>query len=167
MPLPLTTVRLTIRAPHPEDLNPLRELFGDPEAMRHIGSGEAWTETRMRESLERKFAVLRERGFTFYTVVRREDGRILGDCGLNVWPGTGETEIGWRFAREHWGQGYANEAARAVFTHARHGLGLSRLICMVDDENTASWRIAKRLGFALDSTEQHHGRPLRRYVWPG
>lgn len=167
MPLPLITDRLTIRAPRRDDLRPLRELFGDPEAMRYIGTGAPWDEARMRESLDRKLAVLRERGFTFYTVVRQGDERVLGDCGLNVWPDTGETEIGWRFAREHWGQGYATEAAHAIFVHARHDLGLAHLICMVDEDNTASWRIAERLGFALDSTEQHHGRPVRRYVWPG
>lgn len=162
--MPLITERLTLRVPEQHDLAALAEVFADPEAMRYIGTGVAWDESRMRESLDRKFAVLRERGFTFYTVVRRHDGRVLGDCGLNVWRDTGETEIGWRFAREHWGQGYATEAAGAVLGHARRDLGLTHLICMVDDENAASWRIAKRFGFAFDKMEQHHGRPVRRYV---
>lgn len=165
MPLPLVTDRLIVRAPRPEDLDPLRELFGDAEAMRYVGSGKPWDESRMAESLDRKIEQLPARGFTLYTVERRSDGRVLGDCGLNVWPDTGETEIGWRFAREHWGRGYATEAAQAVFEHARSDVGLAHLICMVHDDNTPSRRIAERLGFRLDHVEQRDGRPVRRYVW--
>lgn len=165
MSLPLTTERLTLRPPVPEDLDPLEELFTDAEAMRHIGSGEPWDESRMAQSLDRKITQLSERGFTLYTVVRRADGRVLGDCGLNVWPDTGEIEIGWRLAREHWGQGYATEAAGAVFDHARTDLELCRLICMVEEENTPSWRIAQRLGFTLDHAEQRKGKRVLRYVW--
>lgn len=167
MPLPLTTERLSLRAPDPADLDPLRPVFTDALAMRYIGSGQPWDESRMAESLDRKITQLSERGFTLYTVVRREDGRLLGDCGLNIWPDTGETEIGWRLAREHWRRGYATEAARAVFHHARLDLGFTHLICMVNDANTASWRIADGLGFRFEMRVTAHGRQIRRYVWDG
>jgi RimJ/RimL family protein N-acetyltransferase len=98
-------------------------------------------------------------------VQRRIDGAVLGDCGLWTWADTGEPEIGWRFAPAHWGQRYASEAARAVFAHGRDEIRLRHLICMAYEENVASWRIAERLGFALDRREEQYGRIARRYVW--
>lgn len=163
--MPLLTERLAIRPPEPDDVDLLASLFTDPEAMRYIGPGGTWDDDRMASSLTRKIDLYHERGFTLYTVVRRADGHVLGDCGFNIWPGTGEIEIGWRFAREHWGRGYASEAARSVFEHARDRLDLTHLICMVAADNVASWRIAERLGFTLDRTEEIHGRTVRRYVW--
>lgn len=165
MPLPLVTERLMLRVPIWGDVAPLRAVFTDPKAMRYIGSGQPWSEARMRESMRHKLAQLADRGFTLYTVVRRVDSQVVGDCGLNVWSDTAEIEIGWRLARRHWRRGYATEAASAVFDYARAELALTRLICMVDSANTPSRRIAEHLGLHFDTTETHHERAIRRYVW--
>ncbi len=133
--------------------------------MRFIGPGEVWDETQVKAGLDRRIGRLPTVGYTFYTVIHREDNRVIGDCGLAPYE-DGEIEIGWRFASAYWGQGYAGEAARAVFEHARDVLGIGRLICMVQESNTASWRIAERLGFRLERVETWYGdRQVRWYVW--
>jgi RimJ/RimL family protein N-acetyltransferase len=162
--LPLRTERLSLRAPELHDAEPLAAVFADEQAMRFIGDGSIRDAVQIEHLQQSKIHMLAERGYTLYTVERRPDGEILGDCGLWVWPDTGETEIGWRFAPAHWGRGYATEAAQAVLAHARD-LGLRRLICMVDSANTASWRIAERLGFRLDRAYDRGGRSVRRYIW--
>ncbi|MDF5756994.1 GNAT family N-acetyltransferase [Spongiactinospora sp. TRM90649] len=165
MPLPLSTERLQVRVPRPDDLGFFVRMFADPEVTRYIARGETWSEQRVREQLDRKIAAQRERGHTLYTVERRSDGRPVGDCGLAPWE-NGQIEIGWRFAREHWGNGLAREAAQAVFAHARDELGISRLVCLVQEPNVASWRIAEGLGFRLDRTETWEGdRTVRIYSW--
>jgi len=165
MPIPLVTERLELRAPTLADAEPLAAVLSDAQAMRHIGAGEIWDRERIRELQGRKIEHLADKGYSLYTVLRRFDGAVLGDCGLWTWADTGEPEIGWRFAPAHWGQGYASEAARAVFAHGRDEIGLRHLICMAYDENVASWRIAERLGFALDRREERYGRLARRYLW--
>ncbi len=69
-----------------------------------------------------------------------------GECGLYPWRQdgreTGDVELGYRFGREHWGQGYAGEAARAVLDWASGELGFTELVCVVQEANTASRRIA-------------------------
>lgn len=164
MPLPLQTRRLTLRAPELADVDALLAVFGDPAAMRHIGAGQVRSRDEVASAVERQQKQLADRGFCMFVAERREDGRVLGDCGLNVWAETGEVEIGWRFAPEHWGQRYASEAAAAVFEFARSELGLGSLICMVYADNVPSWRIAERLGFRLDEEAPRHGRQARRYV---
>ncbi|RBQ19986.1 hypothetical protein DP939_09110 [Spongiactinospora rosea] len=164
MPLPLSTERLILRAPEPGDLGFFVDLFADPEAVRYIADGGTWSAERIRGQQEKKINCLAERGFTLYTVVRAADGQVVGDCGLAPWEDG--IEIGWRFARPYWGQGLGKEAARAVFAHARQELGLTELWCLVNERNTASWRIAEGLGFQMDRTEIWHGdRTVRIYRW--
>ncbi len=56
-------------------------------------------------------------GYCFWIVERREDGAMLGFCGLKPGPADtpieGRVEIGWRLRADAWGKGYAREAAQA------------------------------------------------------
>ena len=54
------------------------------------------------------------------------------------------------WGREHWGQGLATEAARAIVDHAFQTLRPPRLICLFDPQNVASRRVAERVGFTYD-----------------
>jgi RimJ/RimL family protein N-acetyltransferase len=90
--------------------------------------------------------------------VRREDGRVLGRAGFLRWDpetweiGGGEVELGWLLEREHWGHGYATEAALALRDWGSSERGLTRLISLVRRGNDRSARVAERIGerFARD-----------------
>ncbi|MFN3818023.1 GNAT family N-acetyltransferase [Blastomonas sp.] len=69
---------------------------------------------------------------------------VIGTCGLA--PLNGEAEIGYWIAREHWGQGYATEAARAVIANAWM-LGHRQLVGSHFIDNPASGAVLRRLGF--------------------
>lgn len=75
-----------------------------------------------------------------------------------------ETEIGWRFVQAAWGQGYATEAARPVLDHALATLGLSYVVADIDPGNTASARVAEKLGMRPARTVPYAGRTVTRYV---
>ena len=57
-----------------------------------------------------------------------------------------EVELGYWFGREHWGRGYATEAARAVLRLART-LGHRRIVAKHFTDNPASGRVLAKLGF--------------------
>ncbi len=57
-----------------------------------------------------------------------------------------EVEIGWRLARSGWGHGYTTEAASAILSHAFETVGLDRVVADIDPRNTASVRVAEKLG---------------------
>ena len=134
MPLPLLTPRLRLRGPRPDDFEPLLEaIWSRPEVMRYVGG-----QPRPRDVAIERFAWSRalfaRTGMALWTVERREDGMILGDCGVIPLEGHGpEIELGYRLRPEVWGQGLATEAARAAMGHAmapvhEGGLGLRRLV---------------------------------------
>jgi RimJ/RimL family protein N-acetyltransferase len=58
-------------------------------------------------------------------------------------------EIGWRLARERWGQGYATEAAAEVLRFGFTGAGLDRIVSILDVENVRSKRVMESWGCAF------------------
>lgn len=74
----------------------------------------------------------------------------IGSISVNSGPLFPETEIGWMVYDGHTGQGYATEGATAVRDWAFATLGLPTLVSYIDPDNTASCRVAERLGAVLD-----------------
>jgi RimJ/RimL family protein N-acetyltransferase len=176
----LETERLTLRPPKESDLGELVDVFGDPEVMRYIAEGTPWTPAQTRAGFRRWQSFWSSDGFGMFVVTRREDARILGDAGLLAWdprvwrPGSlraigpeAEIEIGWRFARHAWGNGYATEAACAVRDWAREEHGFDRLISLIHADNAASIRVAEKIGSRYERDVQLTGRMARIYVNDG
>jgi RimJ/RimL family protein N-acetyltransferase len=75
--------------------------------------------------------------------------RLLGDVHhQQSYPD--DVEVAWRLAREHWGHGYATEAATGWLDHAFGTLHLPRVISMTDPPNLRSLAVMRRLGMAFD-----------------
>ncbi len=111
----LRTARLRLRRWIPSDLEAFAALNRDPEVMRYFPALRDRAESAA--SIERIEASFEANSFGFWAMELPGAG-FIGLCGLAV-PGftahfTPCVEIGWRMAREHWGQGYASEAARAI-----------------------------------------------------
>lgn len=69
---------------------------------------------------------------------------------------SGDTEIGWHFHPDHWGKGYATEAAAAVLAYAFKN-GVPKVVAVTNPANTASQRVCTRIGLL------HRGRTSRYY----
>jgi RimJ/RimL family protein N-acetyltransferase len=148
----IETERLVLRMPRLEDADDLLEYIRDPEVMRWIG-GEAGDRSSAVAAIERWLGQWEANGIGPFAVTREE--RVLGRVGFLVWDrstwqqssygeagGNAETEIGWTLAREHWGHGYATEAARA----ARDWAAKERVISLIHPDNRRSQRVAQKLG---------------------
>jgi len=81
-------------------------------------------------------------------VCLKQTGRVIGD----LFGGTGEDEedetasVGWNLNPRFGGQGYAFEAAKALFDHLFRAKGFRRLYAYVEDHNTPSQRLCEKLG---------------------
>ncbi len=165
----IRTERLLLRLPEPGDAPGLLEAFADPEAMQYIGDGSttdlAGAERAVTRSLER----WQDWGIGMFTVERTEDARVLGRAGFLRWDpktwqiGGSETEIGWGLAREHWGRGYATEAALALRDWGLTERGLSRLISLIRPGNLASVRVAEKIGETFEREVVVGGQPALLY----
>jgi RimJ/RimL family protein N-acetyltransferase len=163
IPLPIETERLTIRRFTAADRAALGELYADPDVMRYIPYG-VLDEAGLEHVLAKYARVEAERGFTFWAIIDRAADRFVGDVGFGVYERTGEPELGYSLARGAWGNGYASEAARACVTAAFEHLGVPRVVALVDADNTASLRVADRIGMERQGLIEAHGRPHVMFV---
>ncbi|MCC3765943.1 GNAT family N-acetyltransferase [Glycomyces sp. TRM65418] len=154
MSVRLTTERLTLRPLVAADAETLDAINADPEIMRYIGDGRPKTTEATRAIAEKVEAVWAERGWGTFAVVENESGTLVG-IGVMATPSflpeiLPATEVGWRIKRDRWGRGYAPEAARAVVGFAFDELGLDRVVSCIHVDNTASIRVAEKLGMTLE-----------------
>lgn len=140
----LETERLILRPPADVDLDRWAEMMADPVASRFIGGLQpravAW---RFMATTAGSWAL---NGFGMFSVIEKSSGRWLGRIGPwrpDGWPGD---EVGWGLHPEAWGQGYAIEAAAATLDWVFDHLGWTQVIHCIDPENTASQKVAQRLG---------------------
>jgi RimJ/RimL family protein N-acetyltransferase len=150
----IETVRLTLRELTSTDVDGLLEIFGDPLAMWAYPSIKTRAETE--DWIRWAQSSYAANGWGLWAVIRRTDGRFLGDCGPMPQPVDGETvpELGYHIVRREWGQGYATEAALACrdwfFANTSH----DRLVSIVWPPNTPSRRVGEKV----------HAR-MREFVW--
>ena len=87
------------------------------------------------------------------------EGELIGFCGFRD---TGDgIDFGWRYAHEHWGKGYATEAATAVLAHGLETLSLEGIFAVSYEANVGSVRVIRKLGFELvERTEDERGALL-------
>jgi RimJ/RimL family protein N-acetyltransferase len=142
--LEIETPRLVLRVPRAADLDAWAEMMADAETARFIGG------TMPREMTWRALMVMigawHAQGFAMFSTFEKSTGRCIGRLGPwqpEGWPGP---EIGWAIARDRWGRGYATEGATAAANWAFATLGWTRIIHSIAPANTASQRVARRLG---------------------
>lgn len=162
------TERLLLRTFGLADLDELAPIMADPEVMRFSVRG-PWSRDRTLQFVRGCMEDYSEDrwGFGLWAVVHKPDGRLIGYCGLSRFDdidGAPEVEAGYRLSCEYWGRGLATEAARAVRDYAFEHLRLTRLISMVDPENTASIRVAEKAGMKLEKQIVKWGRSVLVYV---
>ena len=149
-----TTPRLVLRTFRLADLPLYAALNADPEVYRTLG-GEPLPRRHSDEIAEWAQECYETEGIGLLAVERRADGVFLGQCGVHhqeSYPD--ELEVAWRFAHEHWGQGYATEAASAWLERAFTTLGQERVISTTDRVNTRSLAVMARLGMVFDHEAQ-------------
>jgi RimJ/RimL family protein N-acetyltransferase len=136
--------RLFLRPAWPEDWEDLLLGIADEAVVRNLAKA-PWPYTAEHA---REFAGREQDGRCphFFITLPRTSGPavLVGACGLARVDG--EVELGYWIARDHWGQGYATEAVRAVLSLART-LGHRELVAGHFIDNPASARVLRKAGF--------------------
>jgi [ribosomal protein S5]-alanine N-acetyltransferase len=153
----IETERLVLRRPRLSDAKALHAMYGDPEVMRYIGDGSTLTPAKTRAWIEKALARWKADGFGHFVI--EKDRKVIGRAGFLVWDpdewktgtlaelgGHAAIELGWMLAQEHWGNGYATEAAAALRDYGFKELKFERLISLIMHGNDASVKVAERLG---------------------
>jgi RimJ/RimL family protein N-acetyltransferase len=160
-PAPIfVTERLVIRSWTLDDAEGVFAIFSDPAVSRIAGSPPASVAVS-RERLNRWLAHYERmgNGLGFWAIVERESGLAVGEVKLQPFGGplasSPEVELGYYLARQHWGKGYATEAARGALRYGFEQLDLPRIWVLVRSDNDRSLRVVARLGARSEGRQQH------------
>jgi [ribosomal protein S5]-alanine N-acetyltransferase len=99
-----------------------------------------------------------------WVVRRSEDDEPVGSITLRRMPPYQEDlELAWQFAPEHWGNGYATEAARAVALWAFE-TSADELFAVMRPANERAEKLARRLGMQwVGETDKYYDLRLQVY----
>lgn len=157
----LRTDRLVVRRPDAGDADALFARRNDPA----VAEFQAWALPYERARVEEIIAEVTAAaeptdGRWWMATVCLLDGEIIGDLAVRLtWEGR-SAEIGFTFARGHWGHGYALEATEAMVGWLFTRRGVSRVHAMAHPDNQASMMLLERLGMLYE------GRTRNSY-WVG
>ncbi len=159
----LETKRLLLRRMLESDFEALLLIFTDPKVMAAFDHP-LFTREQMGRWLKRNLDHQEEFGYGLFSVILKESGQLIGDCGLEQMDDIGAVELGYDFRSEFWNQGYATEAAIAVRDHAFDALKLPRLISLIRVGNLASSRVAEKAGMKLVEEFERYGIRYWKYA---
>ena len=160
----IETPRLLLRPMREDDVDALLGVFGDPKVMASFGVA-PFDRSQMEQWVRRNLDHQERYGYGLFSVIRKENGLLIGDCGLERMDEDGDVlaEVGYDFRSDHWGRGLATEAATAVRDCAFGELALPRLISLIRVGNEASRRVAEKVGMRLSREIDRSGTPYWVY----
>lgn len=145
----LTTERLLIRETTVEDVDEFYKLYSDPEMTRYMEGLFENPEDEKRyqkDYIEKVYGLM---GFGVWTLVRKEDNKVIGRAGFSVRNGFDDIELGFLVGKKYQRQGYAFEACKAILDYGRDMLLFNEVQTLVKKENEVSIHICEKLGFAI------------------
>ena len=158
----LHTKRLLLRPMLETDFAELHLIFTDRKVMAAFDH-DPFTPEQMQRWLKRNLDHQAAFGYGLFSVILKETGELIGDCGLEQMEDQGAAELGYDFRSGFWNQGYATEAALAVRDYAFDVLKLPRLISLIRVGNLASKRVAEKVGMTLAEEFTRYGVRYWKY----
>jgi RimJ/RimL family protein N-acetyltransferase len=151
----VTNDRLVLRGWADADVEPFAELCADPRVMEHFPAPLSSAESL---ALLKKDGQNWDRdGFGLWAVELTDlaptgPAAFIGFSGLARcdWLAPGAVEVGWRLAAEHWGHGYAPEAATLALAEAFLNLRLDEVVSFTVPANTRSQRVMEKIGMVRE-----------------
>jgi ribosomal-protein-alanine N-acetyltransferase len=148
------TERLTLREFKPADAEDFYRIYTDAETM------------RFQDALPENYSVEVERyyigrhienyyagcGFGIWAVILKENGCLIGRCGLvhQLVEGSEEVEVSCLIERKYWNQGFASEAASVALKPGFEKYNFERIVAFIDPRNTASARVTEKIGMRFE-----------------
>jgi ribosomal-protein-alanine N-acetyltransferase len=156
------TKRLSIRPTISDDAERLADLWCDADVTQFSGG----PRERQKVLAAIKSATEGPAKGNRWSVIQKENDRLIGECGLleKQVDGKHETEIIYYFEKRAWGQGYATEASQAILSYAFDTLKLARVIALIHPDNLPSESVAVRLGLSFERNVDRDGHLKKMFV---
>jgi RimJ/RimL family protein N-acetyltransferase len=150
---PIRTERLVVRPPRLSDAEAAYARRSLPEVARYQDWEMPYTRERAEESMAKAAAMdvlVDGEGWNLTVVDAEAPDRILGDVYLGIKASGRIGSIGYTFHPDHWGKGYATEAAQAIVSYLFTDMGVSRVEASLHPSNLPSARVLEACGLIFE-----------------
>lgn len=153
----LLTPRLVLRPFRMSDVGRLVVLAGEREiALNTLNIPHPYERHHGEEWIGSHAGQYERRESVTYAITLREGGLLIGAVGLILDEPNEVAELGYWIGRDHWGQGYAAEAGRALVAWGFERLGLHRVHASHFPRNPASGAVLRKIGMRHEGTLRQH-----------
>lgn len=170
--LELNSARLLMRQWRDDDLPAFAAICADPQVMRYFPA--LMSRLESAAFIGRTRGHFAEFGFGIWALERKDTGAFIGFTGLDVVTFdahfTPAVEICWRLAREHWGLGFASEAAWTALGCGFELVALDDIVSFTAKINLPSQKVMQAIGMQHDLADDFEhpkladGDPLKSHV---
>ncbi len=158
----ISTKRLYLREFSTNDIEDLYELNSDSEVLKFTGD-EPFHSILEAEEFLNNYAAYKTTGLGRWAVINKEDHSFLGWCGLKYHSNDRVVDLGYRFKREYWKNGYATEAAKGCIDYAFQIQKFSKLVAHAHIDNVVSHHVLEKLGFSFIKEFDYQGIDAKLY----
>ncbi|MFD2518750.1 GNAT family N-acetyltransferase [Salinimicrobium flavum] len=145
------TERLFLRPVLEKDASVVLQILNTPKFRKFVGDRQVRTELEAASYISTKMLPqLKKLGFGNYAVIRKQDGVLLGTCGLHNREGLEGVDIGFAFLPQYEGQGYAYESAVRLKQAALEDFGIKQILGITSKVNFASQKLLEKLGLKFE-----------------
>jgi [ribosomal protein S5]-alanine N-acetyltransferase len=155
----IQTNRLFLRELTIDDALSFYNLNLNTEVIKYTGDKAFDSVEKAREFLE-NYNPYQKYNYGRWAVIEKSTNEFLGWCGLKYSPELDEVDIGFRFFKKYWNQGFATESAKACLEYGFEKLQLSKIVGRAMEENIASIKVLEKIGMTFSKKcefELHKG----------
>lgn len=164
----ISTKRLQLRPTHANDFANILALRSDPDVQKYTLQG-----VQTRKDIQRFFDTVlpykQKHGIGMSSVFINNTNEFIGQAGLfhiGHYDLQNEIELGFRFHKKYWNNGYATEISLELLNWAKKYLSVPEIIAFVETENIASRRVLEKIGMHYyNLVDCYYGR-LEKYLYP-
>ena len=148
------TARLRLRMITPQDAAFIQRLYSSEDFLRYIGDKEITDTDKAVEYIENNILKMHQEKVVCLLMVEIKDSSTpIGVCGLIKRDSLESHDVGYGFAPEFYGQGYAKEAGEAIIEQAKQNADIDHLVAITTSDNIRSIALLTKLGFAFERVE--------------
>ena len=157
----LETERLYMRPIVLDDVQDLYELNLDPDVIKYTGDP-PFKSIEDTHTFYANYGQYKNYKMGRFSTFRKEDNAFIGWCGLKYHKGD-NIDLGYRFSKNYWGQGYGTESSIASLKYGFEELNLKSIYAVAMKENPASIRIMQKIGMTYVKDIDLEGHPGEYY----
>ncbi|ADY55358.1 GCN5-related N-acetyltransferase [Syntrophobotulus glycolicus DSM 8271] len=158
----LRTPRLFLRKLQTDDYRSVCSILQDIDVM--YAWEHPFSDEEVVQWIDENMIRYHRDGYRYWAVIEKASDQLIGVTGLISEQADDEkyVGIGYIYQKSYWGNGYAFEAASACIDYAFNILHLNEITAQIRPENTASRKVAERLGMSV--TKQFIRRDKNRDI---